>query len=72
MYILLQPGPKKLHYAVIARTVFVPLFLCCNYVVEGRRMPVVFQNDYVYWIIAMLFALSSGYFSSLAMMYCGK
>ncbi|RZC34307.1 Nucleoside tran domain containing protein, partial [Asbolus verrucosus] len=34
-----------------------------------RSLPVLIQNDYVYWVVAVTMGLTSGYFSSLAMMY---
>lgn len=32
-------------------------------------MPIYIENDWVYWAIAVLMGLSSGYLSSLGMMY---
>ncbi|KAJ6637954.1 Equilibrative nucleoside transporter 3 [Pseudolycoriella hygida] len=65
--------PKKeyLWIPVVLRAVFIPLFLFCNYQPQGvtRIMPVYIENDWVYWVIAVLMGLSSGYLSSLGMMY---
>ncbi|CAH1188680.1 unnamed protein product [Phyllotreta striolata] len=65
------PGPKWLWIPVVLRLVYIPLFLLCNYNVEGvdRVLPIVIQNDYVYFYLSATMALSSGYLSSLAMMY---
>lgn len=65
--------PKKeyLIWPVLLRVGFIPLFVLCNYYPRGvtRIMPVYIQNDWVYWGIAIAMAYSSGYLSSLAMMY---
>ncbi|VVC28097.1 Equilibrative nucleoside transporter,Major facilitator superfamily domain [Cinara cedri] len=65
------PKPKFLFVPVILRVVLVPLFLICNYHPIGhtRLMPVIIQNDYIFWILGIILGLSSGYFSSVAMMY---
>lgn len=53
----------------LARTVFIPVFLLCNVVVsDDRRLPVVFDNDLVYFLIVWLFAVSNGWLGSLLMM----
>jgi equilibrative nucleoside transporter 1/2/3 len=71
--VITWPGPKKLYIPVLLRTVFLPLFFFCNYQpATGRVVPYYIDHDYVYWGIAVVFALTSGYYSSLAMMYCGK
>jgi equilibrative nucleoside transporter 1/2/3 len=56
------------------RVVFIPLFLICNYQPLGveRVLPVYIKNDYLYWIIAIAMSYSSGYLSSLAMMYAPR
>lgn len=56
---------------VLLRIAFVPLFLLCNYHPLGveRVLPVFIKSDYVYWAVAVLMSYSSGYLSSLAMMY---
>lgn len=65
------PSPKGLMIPVILRTAFVPLFLLSNYQPRGieRTLPVLITSDWGYWIIAVLMSYSSGYLSSLAMMY---
>lgn len=56
---------------MIARVVFIPLFLFCNYLPQDtlRILPVWITNDYIYWGIAIIMSFSSGYLSSLGMMY---
>lgn len=65
------PKPKYLIWPVVARLVFIPLFLFCNYLPRDieRTLPVLITSDWGYWIIAILMSLSSGYLSSLGMMY---
>ncbi|XP_069679044.1 equilibrative nucleoside transporter 1 isoform X1 [Periplaneta americana] len=67
------PSPKYLVLPVVLRVLFIPFFLVCNYRPEGTRYISVFINsDWGYWIGAVFMALSSGYFSSVAMMYCPR
>lgn len=65
------PSKKYLWIPVYARVLYIPLFIFCNYLPIGveRTLPVLITNDWVYWIIAITMSLSSGYLSSLAMMY---
>ncbi|XP_004519457.1 equilibrative nucleoside transporter 1 isoform X2 [Ceratitis capitata] len=65
------PSPKYLAVPVTLRIVFIPLFLYCNYhpLNVTRTLPILITNDWVYWIIAAVMSWSSGYLSSLAMMY---
>lgn len=65
------PKPKHLVWPVIIRAAFLPLFLFCNYRPLGieRVLPIYIDNDWVYWGIAAVMAYSSGYLSSLGMMY---
>ncbi|KAG5671462.1 hypothetical protein PVAND_001657 [Polypedilum vanderplanki] len=68
------PSPKYLVWPVLLRLLFIPLFLFCNYhpLNVERKLPVYINNDYLYWIIAVLMSYSSGYLSSLAMMYAPR
>ncbi|GAN00695.1 equilibrative nucleoside transporter 1 isoform X1 [Mucor ambiguus] len=51
------------------RSVFIPLFLVCNIIVsEQRRLPVLINSDFVYFILIWIFAVSNGWICSLAMM----
>ena len=56
------------------RSLFIPFFLLCNYRPAGveRLWPVLFHWDGVYWAAAILLGLTSGYFSSMAMMFCPR
>lgn len=64
------PKPKFLCIPVICRVVFLPLFFFCKYVPKyGRTVPVLITNEWVYWLIGIAMSYSSGYLSSLGMMY---
>ncbi|KAH8255412.1 hypothetical protein KR038_002599 [Drosophila bunnanda] len=65
------PGPKFLWVPVVLRVVFIPLFVFCNYSPPDttRSLAVYIDNDWIYWGIGILMAYSSGYLSSLGMMY---
>lgn len=65
------PKPKYLVWPVLLRAAFLPLFLFCNYQPLNitRVLPVYIDNDWVYWGIGIVMAFTSGYFSSLGMMY---
>ncbi|VDK49942.1 unnamed protein product [Cylicostephanus goldi] len=66
------PGPRTLIYPVLARLLFIPYFMLCNYNVEDRVMPVVFKNEWWFIIGNIIMAFTSGYFSSLGMMYAPR
>ncbi|XP_012283702.1 equilibrative nucleoside transporter 1 isoform X2 [Orussus abietinus] len=68
------PSKKYLVIPVMLRLLYLPLFLFCNYHPENvkRILPVYIQNDWAYLLIAVTMGLSSGYFSSVAMMYCPR
>ena len=72
----LQPGPKYVWIPVAIRVLFIPFFLFCNYIPLGRERIIGawVTNDYdvVYAVGGMLLALSSGYFSSLTMMFASR
>lgn len=74
LLILFQPSKKYLVIPVILRVVYIPLFLICNYQPMGteRILPVLIKNDWVFWVIAITMGLTSGYLSSLSMMYCPR
>ncbi|XP_031633474.1 equilibrative nucleoside transporter 1 [Contarinia nasturtii] len=65
--------PKKnyLVWPVVLRVAFIPLFLLANYhpLDTKRNLPIYINNDYAYWGIGAAMAYTSGYLSSLAMMY---
>ncbi|XP_043267149.1 equilibrative nucleoside transporter 1 [Venturia canescens] len=64
------PSKKWVVIPIVLRVLFIPLFLMCNYAPLMRTLPVYIQNDWIYLAIAVTMALTSGYYSSLAMMYC--
>ncbi|KAL9892159.1 equilibrative nucleoside transporter 1-like isoform X1 [Glossina fuscipes] len=68
------PKPKYLWIPVSMRGAFLPLFLFCNYLPKGvqRTLPILITNEWIYWIIAVVMSFSSGYLSSLGMMYAPK
>lgn len=71
LFVFKQPRKEFLVIPVVLRVVFIPLFLLCNYQPSGviRTMPIYISNDWIYWAIAAVMGISSGYLSSLGMMY---
>uniref|UniRef100_A0A672KUR6 Equilibrative nucleoside transporter 1-like n=1 Tax=Sinocyclocheilus grahami TaxID=75366 RepID=A0A672KUR6_SINGR len=68
-----QPGKDSiwLPILVIARLVFVPLFMLCN--VQPRHyLPEVFSHDAWYIVFMILFSFSNGYLASLCMCFGPK
>ena len=63
-----KPGPKYLWIPVFTRILFIPFFLFCNFNPLTRVWPVLI-GDYGYLIGGILLGVTSGYFSSLCMMY---
>lgn len=66
------PGPDRLWIPVMLRFIFIPLFLYCNYAPTKRVWPVLIESDWIFIIAGIAFGLSSGYLSSLCMMYAPK
>ncbi|CAL1673168.1 unnamed protein product [Lasius platythorax] len=68
------PSQKYLLIPIGLRLAYIPLFLFCNYQPARieRSLPVFIDNDWIFWTIAITMGLSSGYLSSLSMMYCPK
>ena len=59
----------------VLRIGFIPFFLYCNYLPSDtlpRTAPVIFTHDWMYIVGAVAMAVSSGYLSSLVMMYIPK
>ena len=54
---------KNFIWPVVARLLFIPFFLFCNYG-ASRSYPVYFTNELVFIFALSLMALSHGYFSS--------
>lgn len=68
--VCMWPGKdgKLLPILVIARIIFIPLFMFCN--VHPRNIfPVFFHHDAWYIIFMIFFAFSNGYLASLCMCY---
>lgn len=63
------PGPRFVWLPVLLRGAFIPVYLLCNFRPDNRAWPVLIDNDYVYIVAGALMAFTSGYFSSLCMMY---
>ncbi|XP_046908370.2 equilibrative nucleoside transporter 1 isoform X1 [Dermatophagoides farinae] len=63
------PGPDKLWIPVVSRFLFIPFFMLCNYAPNRRQWPVLIQSDLLYLFGSILMGFSSGYYSSLCMMY---
>ena len=68
------PSADKLWIPILARALFIPFFLLCNYRPAGveRLWPVLFHWDLVYWAATALFAMSGGYLASIALMHCPR
>ncbi|KAK9886106.1 hypothetical protein WA026_014894 [Henosepilachna vigintioctopunctata] len=68
------PNPRFLWIPITLRFLYIPYFIFANYQVpdQKRVLPVYFENDWIYWIVSKTFALSSGYLSSLAMVYTSR
>lgn len=65
------PSKRYLWIPVTLRVLYIPYYLFTNYQIAGetRVLPVLFYNEWIYWLISITMGLSSGYFSSIAMMY---
>ncbi|XP_029448738.1 equilibrative nucleoside transporter 1 [Rhinatrema bivittatum] len=71
--VCMWPGmdSKLLHIMVIARLIFIPLFILCN--IQPRQYtPVFFSHDAWYILIMIIFAFSNGYLASLCMCFGPK
>ncbi|KAF2358936.1 Equilibrative nucleoside transporter [Trinorchestia longiramus] len=70
--LFMWPGPRFLWIPVFLRLLLIPAFLLCHYYPVGsiRVMPVLIDSDWGYWALGIVLGLTSGYYSSLAMMYC--
>lgn len=69
-----QPSPKYLVIPVVLRALFIPFFLFCNFqpTDSTRALPVLIHNDWAYWCAGILLGFTSGYFSSISMMYTSR
>ncbi|MFH4980371.1 hypothetical protein AB6A40_007080, partial [Gnathostoma spinigerum] len=66
------PSPRFLFIPVVLRIVLLPLMMFCNYRPNTRTWPIWITNEYVYIFLAIVMSFTSGYCSSLAMMYAPK
>ncbi len=69
------PGPRWLVLPVLLRVAFIPFFLYCNYQPSDtlvRTVPVLFKHDWMYILGIVALSWSSGYLSSLTMIYAPK
>lgn len=67
------PGPKYVWIPILLRGLLIPYFILCNFQPgTGRTMTVVFESDYAPIFGGVVLAFTSGYFSSLVMMYGPK
>jgi equilibrative nucleoside transporter 1/2/3 len=62
-------NPRLLALYSVARTAFIPLFLVCNIVVSTERhLPVLITSDVVYFVLVLVFSVTNGWISCVAMM----
>lgn len=69
------PGPRRVWIPIVLRAIIlIPIYVLCNYQPFGfeRRFPVYIQSDVVFIIAGIVMAFTSGYYSSLTMMYGPK
>lgn len=63
---------KYLLVPVLARIIFVPFFLFCNFNSNTRSTLVYFNSDWLFIMAVAIFAISQGYFSSLAIIFAPR
>ncbi|XP_042209109.1 equilibrative nucleoside transporter 1-like [Homarus americanus] len=68
------PGPRFLCIPVLLRIFLIPAFVLCHFypVNVERIMPVLIDSDWAYWVLGAILGITSGYYSSLAVMYCPR
>ncbi|XP_063855903.1 equilibrative nucleoside transporter 1-like isoform X2 [Scylla paramamosain] len=68
------PSPRFLCVPVLLRLFLIPAFVLCHFypVKAVRIMPVLIDSDWAYWALSVVLGVTSGYYSSLAMMYCPR
>ncbi|XP_059179041.1 equilibrative nucleoside transporter 1-like [Physella acuta] len=66
------PNARWVNILVFLRIVFIPLMVLGNFRPDTRAMTVHIGNDYVFIVVSILFSFTSGYCSSLTMMYAPK
>uniref|UniRef100_A0A2C9LT29 Equilibrative nucleoside transporter 1 n=1 Tax=Biomphalaria glabrata TaxID=6526 RepID=A0A2C9LT29_BIOGL len=63
------PNSRWINVLVIIRIIFIPLMILANFRPTQRSLPVLITIDEIYIVSSALFSFSSGYCSSLTMMY---
>lgn len=66
------PGHKWVWIPVAIRGLLIPFFLFCNFKPDERTFDVLIENDYIFIVGGILVGYTSGYYSSLCMMYGPK
>ncbi|XP_031786787.1 NADPH-dependent diflavin oxidoreductase 1 isoform X8 [Nasonia vitripennis] len=70
------PSKRFVIIPILLRAAFIPLYFVCKYVPDkitaDQRSFILIENDWIYLVIGLLMGLTSGYFSSVAMMYCSN
>lgn len=66
------PGKERTWILVFARFIFIPIFLSFDFLHDARSLPVLFNNYILYVFINAIFGLTSGYFSSICMIFVSQ
>ncbi|EGT53691.1 hypothetical protein CAEBREN_25466 [Caenorhabditis brenneri] len=66
------PGPRLLIVPCLIRLVFIPFFMFGKCLPDTRSMPVLYSNEWIFFFGNTIMAFTSGYFSSLGMMYAPR
>uniref|UniRef100_A0A1I7TT16 Cyclic nucleotide-binding domain-containing protein n=1 Tax=Caenorhabditis tropicalis TaxID=1561998 RepID=A0A1I7TT16_9PELO len=66
------PGPRLLIVPCLIRLVFIPFFMFGNCLPDTRALPVIYSNEWIFFFGNTIMAFTSGYFSSLGMMYAPR
>lgn len=68
------PSPRFLCVPVLLRVLLIPAFVLCHFypIKTVRIMPVLIDSDWAFWALSVVLGITSGYYSSLAMMYCPR
>ena len=67
-YIVIRSA-KKLFMLSLAHTLFIPLFLMCNFRRSPGSPPPIINSDIIYLLILFVFSFSNGYVAGLCMMF---
>uniref|UniRef100_A0A1I7Z3X4 Equilibrative nucleoside transporter 1 n=1 Tax=Steinernema glaseri TaxID=37863 RepID=A0A1I7Z3X4_9BILA len=63
------PNPKTLWIPVVLRLLLIPAFMFCNFRPAVRTWKVFFYNEWIFIVLSIIMAVSSGYLSSMGMMF---